>query len=122
MDSVKEVNGVLNAVTFQDSAQVKDFSTVVDEKQVNVTGYQVSAGFTGSMNYTQLKNYLDNVYNDENSITYVDNFNVTTDSASRKLNVSFNLSKYYISYDGSEYVPVPVPDVALGIDDPFHTN
>ncbi len=121
MDSVAEVNGTLDAVTFQDSSQVKDFSTVIDEKQVNVTGYKVGAGFTGTMNYTQLKNYLDNVYSIDNNITYVDSFSVTTDSEASTLSVSFSLSKYYISYEGGEYVPVPVPDVALGTDDPFRT-
>ena len=122
MDSVEEVNGTLISVNFRDAAQTAQFNTVVDGKKVPVTGYQVGAGFNGIMNYTQLKNYLDYVYDETNNVTFIDNFNLTTDAASRKLNVTFNLSKYYITYDGSEYVPVPVPDVAIGVDDPFHTN
>ncbi len=122
MDSVEEVNGSLISVNFRDAAQTAQFNTVVDGKKIPVTGYQVGAGFNGIMNYTQLKNYLDYVYDETNNVTFIDNFNLTTDAASRKLNVTFNLSKYYITYEGGEYIPVPVPDVALGVDDPFHTN
>lgn len=122
MDSVNEVNGSLISVNFRDASQTAQFETVVGGKKVPVTGYQVGAGFNGIMNYTQLKNYLDYVYDETENITFIDNFSLTTDSASRKLNVTFNLSKYYITYEGGEYIPVAVPNVALGVDDPFHTN
>ncbi len=122
MDSVDDVGGSLLSVNYRDSAQIATLNTVVDGKQVPVTGYQVGAGFNGIMNYSQLKNYLDYVYNESDNVTFIDNFTLTTDATSRKLNVTFNLSKYFITYDGGEYIPVPVPDVSIGVDDPFHTN
>lgn len=122
MDSVNEVNGTVSTVNFRDSVQVSNFNTVVNEKQMPVTGYQVTAGFTGTMNYAQLKNYLDYVYDQSDNVTFINNFTLTTDQSARTLNVSFDLSKYYIDYEGGQYIPVPVPDVAIGVDDPFHTS
>lgn len=122
MDSVSEVNGTLSNVNYRDISQVAQFNTVVGGKQVPVTGYQMAAGFSGTMTYSQLKNYLDYVYNENDKITFIDNFNVTTDASTRRLNVTFSLSKYFLEYEGGEYVPVQVPDVSIGINDPFHTS
>ncbi|MBR3621068.1 MAG: hypothetical protein IKN56_06120 [Clostridia bacterium] len=122
MDSVSAVNGTLSTVNYRDISQVATFNTVVNGKQVPVTGYQMGASFTGTMNYSQLKSYLDYVYNESDKITFIDSFTMTSDSSSRRLNVNFNLSKYFIEYEGGEYVPVPVPEVSIGINDPFHTS
>jgi hypothetical protein len=122
MDSVSEVNGTLATVNYHDIAQAATFNTVINGKQVPVTGYQMGASFTGTMTYSQLKNYLDYVYNENDKITFIDSFTMNTDPSSRRLNVNFNLSKYFIEYEGGEYVPVQVPDVSIGISDPFHTS
>ncbi len=122
MDSTAEVNADLYTVNFRDESEIATFSTVVDGKKQECKGYQVSASFTAQMNYAQLKNYLDYVYNQSDNVTFVDNFVVTYNAEGAKLDTTFGLSKYFITFDGSEYVPVPVPDVGIGVDDPFHTS
>lgn len=122
MDSTNEVNADLHSVNFNDESEISKFSTVIDNKKVECTGYQVKAAFSATMNYTQLKNYLDYVYNQSDNITFVDTFVVTYNGEGSTLDTTFALSKYFITYDGSEYIPVPVPDVAIGVDDPFHTS
>ena len=122
MDSMKEVNADLYSVSFTNENQISTFNTVIDGQKKECQGYQVSASFTGQMNYAQLKSYLDYVYNGSDKVTFVDNFVVTYNGENAKLNTTFGLSKYYITFDGSEYIPVPVPDVSIGVDDPFHTK
>ena len=122
MESTDSVNADLFSVNFNDQNQISTFSTVIDGHKKECQGYQVSASFNGQMNYAQLKSYLDYVYNQSDNITFVDSFVVTYNGENAKLNTTFALSKYFITFDGSEYIPVPVPDVAIGIDDPFHTK
>jgi hypothetical protein len=122
MDSTKAVGADLNTVNFNNEAEIARFSTVIDNKKQECIGYQMSAAFNAQMNYNQLKNYLDYIYNQSEKITFVDNFVVTYNGDSSSLNTTFGLSKYYITYDGGEYIPVPVPNVAIGVNDPFHTR
>ena len=122
MDSTNEVNADLRSVNFQNDNEISTFSTVVDGKKQECKGYQVNASFNAEMNYNQLKSYLDYVYNQSENVTFVDSFVVTYNGGSSKLDTTFGLSKYYITFDGSEYVPVPVPDVSIGVNDPFHTS
>jgi hypothetical protein len=122
MDSTAEVNADVNSVNFLNESEIATFSTVVDGNKKECKGFQTRASFTGQMNYEQLKNYLDYVYNQSDKVTFVDSFVVTYNGGNAKLDTSFSLSKYYITFDGSEYTPVPVPDVSIGVDNPFHTN
>ncbi len=122
MDSTKAVNAELSTVNFNNSNEISRFSTVIDGKKQECTGYQMSAAFSAQMNYNQLKNYLDYIYNQSENITFVDNFVVTYNGENSVLNTTFGLSKYFITFDGSEYVPVPVPNVPIGVSDPFHTK
>ena len=122
MDSTDKVQAELNSVSFNESSEISTFSTVVDGKKQECKGYQMSASFNAQMNYTQLKNYLDFVYNQSENVTFVDSFVVSYNAESAKLNTTFGLSKYFITYDGSEYIPVPVPDVPIGVSDPFRTR
>ena len=122
MDSTDEVNATLDSVSFEDEAEISRFSTVVDNKKQECVGYQVNASFNGKMNYAQLKDYLDYVYNGSENVTFINNFTVTYNAESASLTTVFNLAKYYITYDGGEYIPVPVPDVPIGVSDPFHTR
>lgn len=122
MDSTEEVNADLISVNFLNENEISTFSTVIDGKKQECKGYQVSASFVSQMNYAQLKNYLDYVYNLSENVTFVDSFVVTYNGESSKLDTTFGLSKYYITFNDSEYVPVPVPEVNIGANDPFHTS
>ena len=122
MDSTKAVNATLRSVNFNNVDEISSFSTVIDGKKVEVKGYQMKAAFSADMTYQQLKNYLDYIYNQSERITFVDTFSVTFNGENARLGTNFALSKYFINYEGAEYVPVPVPDVSIGINDPFHTS
>lgn len=122
MDSTSDVQATINAVTFKDETELSSFSTIIDGKNVECIGYEVGAGFTGTMSYNGLKEFLRNVYSDDNEITYVDSFSVTAAPESNDLSVNFNLVKYYISYEDGEYIPVPLPSVTIGTNNPFGTE
>lgn len=119
MDSTSSVGASLTNVSFQDASELQSFSTVVDGSLVDVTGYEVGAGFNGTMTYAQLKEFLQIVYAEDSNITFIDSFSLTTNTEDAKLTVNFNLKKYYISYEGGEYIPVEMPYVSISTDNPF---
>lgn len=122
MDSTSEVNSNLNSVSFETESELTKFNCMVDNKMQAVTGCRSGASFNAQMNYTQLKNYLTYVYEETDKVTFVDSFSVTFNAGEEKLDTTFKLSKYYITFDGAQYEPVPVPDVAIGVADPFRTK
>lgn len=122
MDTTDDVQANLRSVTFKDETELSSFSTIVDGQTVECIGFEVGAGFTGTMTYNGLKEYLRNIYSEDNEITYVDSFSVSASPETEDLDVTFNLCKYYISYEDGEYVPVPVPKVTMGTKNPFGTN
>lgn len=122
MDSTNEVNAKLRSVSFETDSEISQFNCMVDNKMQAVTGYRAGASFNARMNYSQLKNYLTYIYEETDKVTFVDSFSVTFDAAESKLETNFKLSKYYITFDGAQYEPVPVPDVKIGIADPFKTK
>lgn len=119
MDSTDKVGAKLQSVNFRDEAQLSSFTTVIDNAVVECSGYEIGAGFTGSMTYNQLKEYLRIIYSEDEDITYVDSFSLTSNAEDATLNVSFNLAKYFITYKDGEYIPVPVPYVRTGTSNPF---
>ena len=121
MDSTEAVGATLNSVSFQEPSELQSFTTVINDESVDVTGYEVGAGFQGQMTYTQLKEYIQQIYSTDNNITFIDSFTLTANSESTALEVNFNLKKYYISYEGGEYVPVEVPYVQMSTSNPFAT-
>ena len=122
MDSTREVNAKLRSVSFETGNEIAKFNCMVDNKMQAVIGYRTGASFNARMNYSQLKNYLTYIYEETDKVTFVDSFSVTFDAGESKLETNFKLSKYYITFDGAQYEPVPVPAVKIGIADPFRTK
>ncbi len=111
----------LESVRFEDDSFIGEFSCVVDEKNVTAQSMHSGAQFTNYLTYAQAKNLLKYVYEETPEITFVDSVSLTYDAEIALLQGEFALSKFYITYEDAQYVPVPVPDVSLGVGDPFGT-
>ena len=112
----------LSGITFTGEKEIGKFTTVIDGSSREVTGYVSGASYSLQMNYNQLKNYLNAIYDTNNSITFINSLNVVYANDKALLNVSVNMSKYYISYDGAQYTPEATPGVDIGTNDPYGTK
>jgi hypothetical protein len=75
---------------------------------------------TGQMNYSQLKSVIDYLYAGPTQSS-LNSVSVSFNSETGGLTGSLDINRYYITYDGANYVPEPLPDTALGTQDPFNT-
>lgn len=114
MELNKETGAKLSSVSFESAESVAEFETIINEKMTAVTGYRTGTTSSSTMNYEQFKKYLAYVYDEKKPITYIDSVTVTASGEDSSLNTVFNISKYYINYEGAEYEGVKAPDVALG--------
>ncbi len=109
----------LVSVSFSDDSFVGEFPCVVDEKSVTLTGVHAGADFSANgCTYAELKNVLNYIYERTREVTFIDSIGIQYNE-NANLDVTFRLSKYYATYDGSEYIPVPVPFVDQGTSNPF---
>lgn len=111
----------MSGINFNSPEVVSQFSTMVGGENKDVIGYRRSVSASCSLTYPQFKNYLAKIYDEKSNITYVDSVGLTYDAKEGLLSASFNLSKFYIFYDGAEYVATESPYVALGKKNPFGT-
>lgn len=112
----------LNSVHIDQDSFIGEFPCVVEGKSVSVQAMRSGASFSSDANYGQVKDSLKYIYEQTKQITFLEGLALTYDSENALLTADYEISKYYITYDGSEYVPVPVPDVQLGVGDPFGTG
>ena len=118
-------NGIkLDEITFSGTTPLNEFQGVVqkDGKDVPVTMdvFSVGAVATGQMNYSQLKSVIDYLYPGPTQSS-LNSVSVSFNSETGGLTGSLDINRYYITYDGANYVPEPLPDTALGTQDPFNT-
>lgn len=112
----------LTSITFDADSFISEFGCTVNEKNVNVNAMRAKVNFTSNMNYAQFKQMLQYIYNETNEITFIDDVSLTFDAETALLNTTTSLSKFYVTYEGAEYQPVPVPNVDTGNNDPFNTG
>ena len=122
MNANKEIGGNLSSVSFTDPEKILDFETMINDKSTAVSGFRTSTTSTSTMTYDQLKRFLAYVYDGSKAITYVDSVSITYNGESATLNTVWNLSKFFITYENSEYKPIPAPEVALGKKNLFGTK
>lgn len=111
-----------SAVSFNSVDPVAEFNTYVGGKYEKVYGYRASATTTTELTYGQFKQYLEYIYSNTMDYTYLDSVTVTYDGESLKLSGNFDISKYFIEYDGYTYVGEPGYNVLLGKANPFGTK
>ena len=115
----------MESVTFNDPELVQQFKmmTQVDGQDVAVPAgaYRASTVMTGSLNYPQAKNVINYFYKSDKQTT-LENATLTYNAQSGKLTGTFQLAKYFVNFDGAEYVPERVPVVDMGLQDLFGTT
>ena len=122
---IKEANEAVNAnlanVSIKDPVSIGEFSCVAGDKGVQMTGMQVDASFSTEMRYKEFKDLLDYIYA-TNEITILDDVSLSFNPESATLATDCDISKFYVTYDGSEYIPAQLPDVKTGNENPFGTG
>jgi hypothetical protein len=115
----------MESVTFNEPELVQEFNmmTQVDGQDVAVPAgaYRASTVMTGSLNYPQAKNVINYFYESDKQTT-LENATLTYNAESGKLTGTFQLAKYFVNWDGAEYVPEHVPVVDMGLQDLFGTT
>lgn len=123
MQEINEaVGGDLSTISFAEPEMLQQFDCLINDETKNVSGYRVGVSTSGSMTYPQFKEYLQYMYEKTQNITFLDSVSISYNASEAKLDGVFNVYKYYIDYDGATYVPVTLPDVPIGVEDPFATN
>ncbi len=120
--AMEKMNGDLKSVSVGTPSLVVQFPSVADDKSVQMDGQQVSASFNADMRYPDFKNFLDYVYEDTSEMTYIGDVSVVFNPESAMLSTLCEISKLYVTYDGSVYVPADIPDVPKGTSNPFGTG
>lgn len=123
MEARQEIR--IESVTFNPPELVQEFSAMMEKDgkdvPVQTSAYRVSTVMTGSLNYPQAKSVIDYLYATAKQTT-LENVTLTYNAESGQLTGTFQLAKYYVNWDGAEYVPERVPTVDIGLGDLFGTT
>ena len=115
----------MESVTFNKPELVQQFDMMAmqDGKDVAIPAgaYRASTVMTGTLTYPQAKNVISYFYDTEKQ-TNLENATLTYNAESGQLTGTFQLAKYFVNWDGAEYVPERVPTVDIGLRDLFGTS
>ena len=115
----------MESVTFNPPELVQEFNMMTQQDGQDVAvpagAYRASTVMTGSLNYPQTKNVIKYFY-DSDKQTTLENATLTYNAESGLLTGTFQLAKYFVNWDGAEYVPERVPVVDIGLKDLFGTT
>ena len=112
--------------SFADSIVVTQFKgTPLDDidnysDQVDMTSNKYQMTLAADMDYSQMKDFLDYVY-DEDYMTGLDSITMNYDAEKADLSVSAVINQYTLAYDGAKETDHSVPEVSKGVHDPFGT-
>lgn len=88
--------------------------------QVDMTSNKYQMTLAADMDYSQMKDFLDYVY-DEDYMTGLDSVNMSYDAEKADLSVSAVINQYTLSYQDAPEEDHKVPEVSKGVKDPFGT-
>lgn len=115
----------MESVTFNAPELLQQFNVMVmqdgKDTAIPANAYRTSTVMTGSLTYPQVKNVINYFYESAKQ-TSLENVTLTYNAETGKLTGTFELAKYFINWDGAEYVGEPVPKVDLGVKDLFGTT
>ena len=115
----------MESVTFNPPEIVQSFPAVLEQSgqdvAAEVDACRASTVMTGSLTYPQAKNVIDYFYASPRQTT-LENATLTYNAESGQLTGTFQLAKYFIRWDGAEYIPERVPVVDIGLGDLFGTT
>lgn len=115
----EDIGAKLSNISFEADNFIGEFGCQINDQNVTASAMSSSVSFSSRMNYKQFKEMLQYIYDDTRKVTFIDTVSITFDSTEVILDTTFGITKYYIEYEGCDYVPVPVPNVATGTSDPF---
>ena len=115
----------MESVTFNTPELLQQFNMMVmkdgKDTPIPANAYRASTVMTGTLTYPQAKNVINYLY-DSAKQTSLESTTLTYNAETGKLTGTFQLAKYFVNWDGAEYVPEPVPVVDLGVSDLFGTT
>ena len=115
----------MESVTFNKPELVQQFDMMIQKDGQDVAipagAYRANTVMTGTLDYPQAKNVINYLYASDKQTT-LNNVTLTYNAETGKLAGSFQLDKYFINWDGAEYVPERVPVVDIGLKDLFGTT
>lgn len=115
----------MESVTFNTPELVQEFSAALEkdgaDALVTTDIYRSSTVMSGSMTYPQAKNII-NYFYDSPKMTHLENATLTYNAETAMLTGTFQLAKYFVTWDGAEYKPERVPSTSLGLHDLFGTT
>lgn len=116
-----------NTIGFSDPAVLNQFSGVTPDNiddstaMVDMTSYTKQTTLDVEMDYTKMKNLLNEVYNNSVYLTGVNSIAVTYNAATSGLDGTVVLDRYYINYDGQPPYETSLPATTYGAPNPFGT-
>ncbi len=115
----------MESVSFNYPELLQQFDMMVmkdgQDTAIPANAYRTSTVMTGTLTYPQVKNVINYLYSSEKQ-TGLESTTLTYDAQSGMLTGTFQLSKYFVNWEGAEYVPEPVPVVDIGLSDLFGTT
>ena len=115
----------MESVTFNAPELVQQFNMMTMDNGQDVAvpagAYRASTVMTGTLTYPQAKNVINYFYDSEKQTT-LENATLTYNAETGKLTGTFQLAKYFVNWDGAEYVPERIPVVDIGLSDLFGTT
>ncbi len=117
-----EIGMDISNVSFDDPVMLTSFDAAInvdgEEARKHIEAWEIATTSVSVQSYAELKNSIDRIYGDRyrtklNSV--IISYNVDEDN----LATTMDMSKYYLYYDGAQYVPQYIPSVDIGQPNPF---
>ncbi len=118
----EEIGMDISNVSFDDPIMLTSFDAAInvdgEEERKHIEAWEIATTSVSVQSYAELKNSIDRIYGDRyrtklNSV--IISYNVDEDN----LATTMDMSKYYLYYDGAQYVPQYIPSVDIGQPNPF---
>ncbi len=119
------INGESNQVLFNPHNLLVSFNAFANPEQdanlVTMDAYSVDVAFNSLFEYGNFKNTLDTIYAQPDRMG-INSVSISYDAASAQIVADFAFSRFYLSYPGAIYEPLTIPDVPLGVENPFRVS
>ncbi len=122
LDWRNENEATMPTVSFSPAAEITTFDLAFvdggEEKLEPVTAWELGASTSAELSYANLKNAIDYI-NNEPMHTKLNAVTISYNIENENLATTFDLSKFYMNWFGSDYVPTALEDTELGLPQPF---
>ena len=115
------------ALTFTDPVSVVQFTGVTPDNiddtsaAVDMTAYETQTTVNTNLDYVQLKNLINSVYTQSETLTGIDSVSVTYDAEKAALTGTVVLDKFYLTYPDAPEYTTNTPATTYGAANPFGT-